>query len=303
MALSDYDWTDVLVGDMPHFYIYTINNIGEGIIAKRRSYATLVTHLTAPFMQSELYDELKILKDRIHRIENMEESSVKQNYRETITEMAARQNILSALDIDSTRTLTDADIDRVHIYLEEIDGAKVNDGLYTLGVPYSDENLRNTARLMSIDPIRYSLASLDAAKGLIDNDRLDDIAFINHRYGAATENAIARALAGGEPRPAAPLAGRRGGHGHARSGRRGTTAAAGGDDANDAHDGRRAQKGAAALPRRTGEYHSRRTTGTAGCGTGGPAGSLHDGDDGAGHSRRGSMRAAKNAVRNASCRH
>ena len=36
---------------------------------------------------------------------------VKQNYRETITEMAARQNILSALDIDSTRTLTDADID------------------------------------------------------------------------------------------------------------------------------------------------------------------------------------------------
>ena len=142
VALSDYDWTDVLVGDMPHFYIYTINNIGEGIIAKRRSYATLVTHLTAPFMQSELYDELKILKDRIHRIENMEESSVKQNYRETITEMAARQNILSALDIDSTRTLTDADIDRVHIYLEEIDGAKVNDGLYTLGVPYSDENLR-----------------------------------------------------------------------------------------------------------------------------------------------------------------
>lgn len=199
VALSDYDWTDVLVGDMPHFYIYTINNIGEGIIAKRRSYATLVTHLTAPFMQSELYDELKILKDRIHRIENMEESSVKQNYRETITEMAARQNILSALDIDSTRTLTDADIDRVHIYLEEIDGAKVNDGLYTLGVPYSDENLRNTARLMSIDPIRYSLASLDAAKGLIDNDRLDDIAFINHRYGAATENAIARALAGENP--------------------------------------------------------------------------------------------------------
>ena len=52
---------------------------------------------------------------------------------------------------------------------------------------------------MSIDPIRYSLASLDAAKGLIDNDRLDDIAFINHRYGAATENAIAHALAGENP--------------------------------------------------------------------------------------------------------
>lgn len=199
VALSDYDWSDVLVGDMPHFYLYTINNIGEGIIAKRRTYATLVTHLTAPFMQSELYDDFKILQDRIHRFEGMEESSVKQNYRETITELSRRQNILSALGIDSTRTLTDADIDRIHMYVEEINGAKVNDGLYTLGEPYTEENLRNTARLMSIDPIRYSLANLDAAHGRIRKEQLDDLTFISHRYGDRTEEVIRRALAGEDP--------------------------------------------------------------------------------------------------------
>lgn len=196
VALSDYDWTDALVGDMPHFYIYTINNIGEGIIAKRRSYATLVSHLTAPYMQSELYNELTVLKDRIHKMEHMEEGAVKQNYRETITALAKSQNILSALSIDTANVLADSDIERVHIYLEEIDGAKVNDGLYTLGETYSAENLDNTTRLISIDPIRYSLAQIDVAHQRVANEKLDDLGFMAHRYNPVADNLIVRALKG-----------------------------------------------------------------------------------------------------------
>ena len=198
VALSDYDWTDALVGDMPHFYIYTINNIGEGIIAKRRSYATLITHLTAPFMQSELYDNLRILKDHIHKMGHLEESNIKQNYRETITKLAQKENILSALSIDSTKVLNDEDIQRVHIYVEEIDGAKVNDGLYTLGTPYSDTNLNNTTRLMSIDPIRYSLAMIDVARGKISIDDVDNLSFISHNYGAKADKLIQKSLSGAD---------------------------------------------------------------------------------------------------------
>lgn len=194
VALSDYDWTDALIGDMPHFYIYTINNIGEGIIAKRRSYATLVSHLTAPYMQSELYNELSMLKDRIHKMESMEEGAVKQNYRETISALAKSQNILSALSIDSTKILEDSDIERVHIYLEEINGAKVNDGLYTLGASYSEENVANTTRLISIDPIRYSLAQIDVAHGRVANEKLDDLGFMAYRYNRTADHLIARAL-------------------------------------------------------------------------------------------------------------
>ena len=29
VALSDYDWADICVGTVPHFYYYTIGNIGE----------------------------------------------------------------------------------------------------------------------------------------------------------------------------------------------------------------------------------------------------------------------------------
>lgn len=196
IALSDYDWSDALVGDMPHFYIYTVNNIGEGIIAKRRSYATLVSHLTAPFMQGELYGDLRRLKEIIHKMEVLEENDVKQAYRKSLTETARRLNIFPALGIDSSKVLSNADVERIHRYIEEIDGAKVTDGMYTLGKPYSNENTVNTSRLMVTDNIRYSLAGIDAAHGKITNKQLDDISFISQKYGRTGESLIRRALAG-----------------------------------------------------------------------------------------------------------
>src|SRR3712207_875435 len=53
-ALCDNDWPDRLVGALPHFYIYTIGNVGEAMIAKRRSYAGTQSYLTPPFMESSL---------------------------------------------------------------------------------------------------------------------------------------------------------------------------------------------------------------------------------------------------------
>ncbi len=194
LALSDYDWTDALVGDIPHFYIYTINNIGEGIIAKRRSYATLIDHLTAPFMQGELYGDLQKLKARVHNFEHIEEGEIKEEYRKTITKLAKSQNMCAALNIDSTKTFNDADIEKIHMYLEEIDGAKVTDGLYTLGKQYSIENADNTIRMMMIDAIRYSLATIDATKGKFPIEKLDNISFVANNYNTKANKIIDRAL-------------------------------------------------------------------------------------------------------------
>ncbi len=45
-ALCDLDWPDRLVGSVPHLYIYSIGNVGEGMIAKRRGYGVLQSYLT-----------------------------------------------------------------------------------------------------------------------------------------------------------------------------------------------------------------------------------------------------------------
>lgn len=39
---------------VPHFYLYSIGNVGEGMMAKRRSYATLQSYLTPPFLESSV---------------------------------------------------------------------------------------------------------------------------------------------------------------------------------------------------------------------------------------------------------
>lgn len=49
---SEADWSDILVGNRPHFYFYTTGNVGESVIAKRRTHAALVSYLTPPYVES-----------------------------------------------------------------------------------------------------------------------------------------------------------------------------------------------------------------------------------------------------------
>ena len=48
-------WPERLIGDLPNYYLYAANNPSEGMLAKRRSAATLVSYLTPPLAQAGLY--------------------------------------------------------------------------------------------------------------------------------------------------------------------------------------------------------------------------------------------------------
>ena len=65
VTLSDYDWGDILVGTVPHFYYYTIGNIGEAMTAKRRSYGSLVSYLTPAFTESDMRNTFNELENAI----------------------------------------------------------------------------------------------------------------------------------------------------------------------------------------------------------------------------------------------
>jgi magnesium chelatase subunit H len=63
LGLSGECWPDRLIGELPNVYLYSVNNPSEGSIAKRRSYAELISYLTPPIENSGLYKELAGLKD------------------------------------------------------------------------------------------------------------------------------------------------------------------------------------------------------------------------------------------------
>lgn len=64
-GLSSRCWPDRLIGETPNLYLYSVNNPSEGSIAKRRSYAELVSYLTPPLENAGLYKELASLKELI----------------------------------------------------------------------------------------------------------------------------------------------------------------------------------------------------------------------------------------------
>ena len=65
IGLSGECWPDRLIEELPNFYVYSVNNPSEGSIAKRRSYAELISYLTPPIENAGLYKELSGLKDLV----------------------------------------------------------------------------------------------------------------------------------------------------------------------------------------------------------------------------------------------
>ena len=63
VGLSENCWPDRLIGELPNIYIYSVNNPSEGTIAKRRSYAELISYLTPPIENAGLYRGLAALKE------------------------------------------------------------------------------------------------------------------------------------------------------------------------------------------------------------------------------------------------
>jgi magnesium chelatase subunit H len=62
---TGYSWPDILLGDLPHLYVYAANNPSESMLAKRRGYGVLISHNVPPYGRAGLYKELLALRELI----------------------------------------------------------------------------------------------------------------------------------------------------------------------------------------------------------------------------------------------
>lgn len=170
VALSSNDWSDRLIGPLPHLYIYTIANVGEGMIAKRRSYATLQSYLTPPFRESgvrgiyrELTEATKVYNDRLESGDASRLASAAAEVRRHTERLGIGREL--GLDSLSPEPYTEADVARIEQFAEELASEKITGQLYVMGQPYSEADIANSVRSMAVDPIAYGLLALDKQRG------------------------------------------------------------------------------------------------------------------------------------------
>lgn len=164
VALGSDDWSDRLIGVVPHLYIYTIGNVGEAMIAKRRTYAQTQSYLTPPFKESELRQTYKQLSDAIQSYEK--KASAEQSLK--VKALTVKMGIARELGLDAkqmNKPYSADEIARVENFAEELANEKITGKLYTLGVPYDNDDVRTSVYAMATDPIAYGMLAVDKLKG------------------------------------------------------------------------------------------------------------------------------------------
>ena len=132
------DWPDRLIGEMPNVYLYASNNPSEATLAKRRSNAVTVTHLTPPLASSGLYKGLLELKDSLTRWRGLAPGAPE---RGELAALIAEQ--AAAVDLDGS------DPDRLWLTLLETEDALIPDGLHIVGKPMAEEAIREHLKVMA----------------------------------------------------------------------------------------------------------------------------------------------------------
>lgn len=136
-GLGARDWPDRLIGEMPNVYLYAANNPSEATLAKRRSNAVTVTHLTPPLTTAGLYKGLAELKDSLTRWREM---SADDDQRADLEQLIRDQ--ANAVDMNAR------DIDALWLKLAETEGALITEGLHVVGEPLSRAAQADMMRLM-----------------------------------------------------------------------------------------------------------------------------------------------------------
>ena len=125
------DWTFELTL-LPTVYPYIVSNPGEAMVARDRSSALLITHMTPAMVSSELYGNYTVLKNYINYYKEQLSLNVTNNaesYKNKILNLAPS---LGFRNMSKNETFQEW-IDELHIYLDDMENDFNTYGLHHLG--------------------------------------------------------------------------------------------------------------------------------------------------------------------------
>ncbi len=156
-GLSGSDAGEVLAGTLPILYPYIVDDVGEGIVAKRRGMATVIDHLTPALGEGGLSPELRKLSTLIQEwrdAQNKDPETAKQ-----LTQDIEQEVLTRGINLDlQDRGWSDDDMkdqarfpDRaatLEDYINQIRVQSIPFGLHTFGISPDGDKLENFTNLI-----------------------------------------------------------------------------------------------------------------------------------------------------------
>ncbi|NET75201.1 magnesium chelatase subunit H [Okeania sp. SIO1F9] len=154
---TGYSWSDILLGNMPHLYIYAANNPSESMLAKRRGYGVLISHNIPPYGRAGLYKELVSLRELIseYREEPQKNSGLRESIFKKIFDTGLNsdcpfeygKNLGIEFTAENVRMFSEDVINpyfvEIYEYLQVVEQRLFSSGLHTLGEVPNEEELKS----------------------------------------------------------------------------------------------------------------------------------------------------------------
>jgi len=143
VGLSGECLPEIVINKLPHLYIYNADNSPEGIIAKRRSYATLVNHMQSPMMQGGLYGDYEELDRTIGEWEQAKNNDPGRAHmiEHLITGLLEKMKMQDELGFEDFNAAPFAEVkEAAHNMLSRMRNTWVQDGMHIYGfLPETEE--------------------------------------------------------------------------------------------------------------------------------------------------------------------
>lgn len=156
MGLTESDAPEVMIDELPDIYLYNVDVVGEGLVAKRRGMASIVDHMIPPLRKGGLYGEYAKISElasdyesAIHKSPNLAAGIEKE-----LRERLGKLGVLKDLGLeDPAHAFTHEDSHKIEDYFAELKNKNMPYGLHTFGwVP--DAELRASTVEAIMEPQR-----------------------------------------------------------------------------------------------------------------------------------------------------
>ena len=145
-GLAAGDYPMLAVADLPVFYPYIQDNVGEAIQARRRGRAITISHQTPPFAPAGLYRELNELHARIHEHAQLEDGAVREQTGAEIRRLAAATGLARDMGWGEEAIGRDFSgfLGALHDHLHDLASHVMPLGLHTFGAAAAPEHRLST---------------------------------------------------------------------------------------------------------------------------------------------------------------